>query len=95
MDRGANGCIIGSNMTILDRTDRYIDLTGIEDHTVRELNVVEAAGVVHTHRGNVIVHVYQGAYMPDGKSILAPLQIEAFGGTVIDKAKGANHGQQP
>ena len=33
--------------------------------------------------------------MPDGKSILAPLQIEAHGGTVCDKAKAANNGEQP
>ena len=87
VDRGANGCIVGSNMTILDRTDRYIDLTGIEDHTVRVLQIVQAACVVRTHIGPVIVHIYQGAYMPDGKSILSPLQVEAFGGTVQDKAK--------
>ena len=95
VDRGANGCIIGSNMTILDRTGRFIDLTGIEDHTVRELNIVEAAGVMKSHKGPVIVHIYQGAYMPDGKSILAPLQVEAYGGTVIDKARDANKGIQP
>ena len=95
VDRGANGCIIGSDVTVLDRTDDFIDLTGIEDHTVRELNLVHAAFVAKTHLGEVIVHVYQGAYMPDGKSILAPLQLEACGGTVCDKAKAANNGEQP
>ena len=95
VDRGANGCIIGSDMTVLDRTDDFIDLTGIEDHTVRELNLVHAAFVAKTHLGEVIVHVYQGAYMPDGKSTLAPLQLEAHGGTVCDKAKAANNGEQP
>ena len=95
VDRGANGCIIGSNMTILDRTDRYIDLTGIEDHTVRALQIVQAACVVETHIGPAILHIYQGAHMPDGKSILSPLQIEAFGGHVQDKAKAVNHGEQP
>ena len=34
VDRGANGCIVGFDMTILDRTDDLINLTGIEDHTV-------------------------------------------------------------
>ena len=72
VDRGANGCIIGSDMTVLDRTDDFIDLTGIEDHTARELNLVHAAFVAKTHLREVIVHVYQGAYMPDGKSMLAP-----------------------
>ena len=95
VDRGANGCIIGSNMTVLNRTGRFIDLTGIEDHTVRELAIVEAACVMESHRGNVIIHIHQGAYMPDGKSILAPLQLESYGCTVQDKAKQANGGRQP
>ena len=95
VDRGANGCIIGSDMSIVTRTDRFIDLTGIEDHTVRELNIVHAACVAKTHLGYVIAHVYQGAYMPDGKSILAPLQIEANGGAVCDKSKKVNKGTQP
>ena len=95
VDRGANGCIIGSDMTVVERTDKYIDLTGIEDHTVRELNIVQATCVVNTHLGEVILHIYQGAYMPDGKSIIAPLQVEAYGGTVSDKARAVNGGEQP
>ena len=82
-------------MTIVTRTDKFIDLTGIEDHTVRELNIVHAACVVNTHLGSVILHIYQGAYMPDGKSIIAPLQVEANGGTVSDKARALNGGEQP
>ena len=77
VDRGANGPIIGSDVTGLDRTDQFIDLTGIEEHTVRELNLAHAACVARYHLGDVILHVYQGACMPDGKSIFAPLPIEA------------------
>ena len=95
VDRGANGPIIGSDMTVLDRTDQFIDLTGIQEHTVRELNLVHAACVARCHLGDVILHVYQGAYMPDGKSIFAPLPIEAYGGNVNDKAKSTNNGEQP
>ena len=95
VDRGANGCIIGSDMTLVERTDQFIDLTGIEDHTVRALNIVHAAFVAKSHLGYTIFHVYQGAYMPDGKSILSPLQLEANQGTVLDKAKEANEGKQP
>ena len=49
VDRGANGCIIGSDMTIVSRTNKFIDLTGIEDHTVRELNIVHARSFYFTH----------------------------------------------
>ena len=56
MDRGANGCIIGSDMTIVSRTNKCIDLTGIEDHTVQELNIVHAACVAKTHLGVATLH---------------------------------------
>ena len=82
-------------MAILERSDKFIDLTGIEDHTVRQLNIVHAACVAKTHLGYVILHVYQGAYMPDGKSILSPVQLESNGATVLDKAKSTNGGEQP
>ena len=95
VDRGANGCIIGSDVSIVSRTNKCIDLTGVEDHTVRELNIVHAACVAKTHLGNVISHVHQGAYMPDSKSILSPLQLESNGCTVVDKARGLNGGEQP
>ena len=91
---GANGPIIGDEFTIVATSEERIDLTGIEDHTVRELPLVHAAAVGTTHLGEVIIHVYNGAHMPDGKSILAPLQIEAFGGDVKDKAKTVNGGEQ-
>ena len=94
-DRGANGCIIGRDMSIISRTEKYIDLTGIQEHTVNELNLVHAAGVVETQLGPVIAHVCQGAHMPDGKTILAPIQMEAHGCTVVDKARGLNAGIQP
>ena len=33
--------------------------------------------------------------LPDAKSILSPLQMEACGCTVMDKAAGVNEGKQP
>ena len=36
-------------MTLVERTDQFIDLTGIEDHTVRALNIVHAAFVAKSH----------------------------------------------
>ena len=96
MDRGANGCIIGSDMSIADRTNKYINLTGIEDHTVRELNIVNAACVAVSHLGPIILEeIGQGAHMPDTKLIISPLQLEAYGCTIMDKARALNGGEQP
>ena len=92
VDRGANGCIVGSDTSLVERTDKYIDLTGIADHTVRKLNITHNAAVVDTHLGKVIAHIYQGASMTDGQTILAPVQMEAHGCTVMD---GNTDGKQP
>jgi hypothetical protein len=37
IDRGANGCIAGMDMKVIERTQNTIDLSGIDDHTVRNL----------------------------------------------------------
>ena len=82
-------------MSIVDRTNKYIDLTGIEDHTVRELNIVNAACVAVSHLGPIILEIGQGAHMPDAKSIISPLQLEAYGCVIVDKARALNGGEQP
>ena len=95
VDRGANGCIAGRDASLVERTDRFIDLTGVDNHTVRQLNIVHAAYVIDSQLGPVIVHVPQAAFMPDAKSILSPLQLEAFGCTINDKASEHNNGEHP
>ena len=50
IDRGANGCIAGWDMKVIETTDRTIDLSGIDDHTVRNLAIVTAGGVVRTNK---------------------------------------------
>ena len=92
VDRGANGSISGPYMSLVDRTDKYIDLRGTQDHTVRKLNLVHKAAVVNTHLGKAIMHLYQLAEMTDGQTILSPLQMEAHGCTVMDSN---TNGKQP
>ena len=94
-DRGANGTIAGKGCRIGDRTDRYIDVTGIKDHTIQELNIVEALFVAKSTRGNMVVHCPESAHMPGAKTIIAPIQMEAHGCKVVDKPPAANDGIQP
>ena len=42
VDRGANGGIAARDTRVLDWLDRKIDLSGIDDHTVRDLPLVTA-----------------------------------------------------
>ena len=94
-DRGANGSIIAKGMAIGDRTDRYIDVTGIQNHTVGELNIVEGICVARSTIGDTVIHIPEGAHMPDGKTILSSIQMEHNGCKVIDVAPEANKGKPP
>ena len=85
MDRGANGGIAGSDTRVIFRTGTYLALSGIDNHTVRDLELVHAAAVVRSHRGEVILILRQYAYMPDGKTIMSPIQMEKYGCVIHDQ----------
>ena len=75
-------------MRVIERTIRTINLSGIDDHTVRNLTIVTAGGVVRTHKGDVVLVVHQTADMTrDSKTILSCAQLENFGCTVNEKPK--------
>ena len=86
IDRGANGTIVGRDMRVITRYDTTTDLCGIDDHTVQNLTIVKAGGVTRTQRGFIILIVDQGAYMPNGKTVLSCGQIEHFKCQVNEKA---------
>jgi hypothetical protein len=87
IDRGANGSIAGSDMRVIARTDRSIDLSGIDDHTVRNLTLVTAGGVAATPQGDIVLIVNQIADMTgDSRTILSAGQLEAFGCKVFEKS---------
>ena len=52
-------------MGVIERTDRTIDLSGIDDHTVANLPLVTAGAVVDTDRGPILLVVHQAADMHD------------------------------
>ncbi len=86
VDRGANGGIAGKDTRVMDKTTRTIDLSGVDDHTVRNLEIVTAGAVVRTQLGEVILRLNQYAYMRDAKTIHSCLQMEWFKNTVSEKA---------
>ena len=46
VDRGANGGIAGRDTRVIEPLEDWIDLSGIDNHTVRNLRLVQAGGVV-------------------------------------------------
>ena len=95
VDRGANGGIAGRDTRLIQKSVRTVDLTGIRNHTVKNLEIVTAGAVVKTQRGEVILILNQYAYMPECKTIHSCPQIEHFKGVVNDKAPVNNNGTTP
>ena len=48
VDRGANGCLAGSDVRILSRSSRKCTVTGIDSHELQGLDVVQCAALVET-----------------------------------------------
>ena len=81
-------------MSLVAMSLHTIDLTGLKQHTVRALPLIHAACVLQSHLGPVVAHWYQMAHMPDDKTVISALQLEAHGCKVHDKAKKIT-GEQP
>ena len=79
VDCGANGGISGSDVITTYRTDRYVNVQGIDQHQVVDKQIVTSCGITESQRGPVIVVMNQHANMGSGQTILSSPQMEAFG----------------
>ena len=84
VDRGANGGIASSDVRVIARMDRVVDVTGIDNHQVVNLPIVTAGGVTKSQRGEILVIFHEYALIPNGKTIHSSLQLEAFKNKVND-----------
>ena len=75
IDRGANGGLAGSDVTILGRTGRTVSVTGIDNHELPGLDIVTCVALLHTNHGKVILIMHEYAYYGRGNSIHSPGQI--------------------
>ena len=48
MDRGANGGIAGDDVRIIEKSDRTVDVRGIDNHQITNIPIVTAGGVIKT-----------------------------------------------
>ena len=69
VDRGANGGLAGSDMRVIHKTHRKINIQGIDNHEVTGLDVVTAATLLNTSQGKVIGIFDEYAYLGKGSSI--------------------------
>ena len=76
VDRGANGGLAGSDMSVIHKTHRKINIQGIDNHEVTGLDVVTAATLLNTSQGKVIGIFNEYAYLRKGSSIHSSGQLE-------------------
>ena len=86
VDRGANGGLAGSDMCVIHRTYRKINIQGIDNHEVTGLDVVTAATLLNTSQGKVIGIFNKYAYLGKGSSIHSSGQFEWLKTNVDEKS---------
>src|SRR5688500_1226286 len=86
VDHGANGDIAGDDVRIIAKTDRSVDIQGIDNHRNNKIAIVTAGGVINTQKGPAIAIMHQYAYTGKGKSIHSSAQLEAHKQAVHDKS---------
>ena len=86
VDRGANGGLAGSDMQVIHKTHRKINIQGIDNHEVTGLDVFTAATILNTSQGKVIGIFNEYAYLGKGSSIHSSGQIEWFKTNVDGKS---------
>ena len=87
IDWGANGCIAGWDARVPAKSDKTVDLSGLDDHSVRNLYLVAAGAVVRTQMGKMIIILHQAADMTRySKTMLSDGQLENFGCLVKDQS---------
>ena len=87
VDRGANGGLAGDDVRVISKTNRRVDIRGIDNHQVTGIDIGTVGGVVDTQKGPVVAIMHQYALLGKGSSIHSPCQMEHFKNQVDDKSK--------
>ncbi|KAL7570793.1 hypothetical protein ACA910_014422 [Epithemia clementina (nom. ined.)] len=86
VDRGANGGLAGDDMRILHKTGRKVDISGIDNHEVNNLDIVTCASMFDTKKGRIIGIFHEYAYLGKGRSIHSSGQLEWMGLKVDERS---------
>ena len=78
VDRGANGGVGGSDVRIIYKSDRSVNITGIDDHEMKNIPIGTVGAVVKSQCGEVIAIMNQYAITGRGKTIHSSAQLEHF-----------------
>jgi hypothetical protein len=71
-----------------------VEVQGIDNHRMTNIQIVTAGAVTKTQRGDVILIMHQYAHSPTAKTIHSLAQMEAYKADVNDKSTKVPGGQQ-
>ena len=94
VDGGANGGVAGDDVRVIETSDRQVRLTGLDNHTINDIHLVQAAAFANATTGPVILIFNQYAHTGKGSSIHSVSQMESYGLDVNDKSALLRHGKQ-
>ena len=86
VDRGANGGLAGFDVRILSKSSRKCAVTGIDQHQINGLDIVQCAALVKTNHGYVNLIMNEYAYYGKGHTIHSSGQIEWNKNQVDDRS---------
>ena len=90
VDRGANGGILGNDARVILQHTREVDVTGIDNHQIPALKLVDASAKATSNRGDVIIILRQYAYHGLGRTIHSAGQLEWYKNRVEDRSMKVN-----
>jgi len=91
VDRGANGGMLGNDAKVKFRRNKSFDVTGIDNHELSSLLMVDAMAKTLTDKGEVILVLRNCAYHGVNRTLHSSGQIEYYQNKVCDgsiKARG-------
>ena len=84
VDRGANGGILGNDAKVIFRRAKRVDVTGIDNHELSSLPMVDATAKTLTDKGEVILILRNYAYHGVNRMIHSSGQIDWYKNKVHD-----------
>ena len=86
VDRGANGGILGSDGIVILRHLRKVYVTGVNNHEMTDLAIVNFASWAMSHCGPLTLVFRQYAHHGQGRTIHSALQLEHYKNKVDDRS---------
>jgi hypothetical protein len=94
IDRGANGGVAGTDIRVIFKTGRTVDIRGIYNHQCTNIDIGTVGEVIQTQKSPVIGIMHQYALLNKGATIHSPYQFEWYKNDVNDKSINVPGGLQ-